>query len=98
MDEEIRRVARTVRSRGITDPVHALAVILGPHQVTDILDRPGADFLRVAVGGAVEPRFQPLDGERRVGGDPIGERQRARHQVVVRQDGSPLSTRRAEHR
>src|SRR5437868_826074 len=51
----------------------ALLVVFRLHEQPDLLDRPGADLARIAIGVAGEPGLQVAHGQRRVGGDAAGE-------------------------
>src|SRR3954454_24880844 len=66
----------------------AFLVVFGAHQVTDGADRPDADLVRVAVGGALQALLQTLDGERRVRGDPGCQGLGGGHQLLMGGDAS----------
>src|SRR5690606_17212575 len=62
----------------------ALAVVLGAEELGERGGDPATERVPVGIEGLAQAGLEPAHGERRVGGDAVGEGQRRRHQLLVR--------------
>lgn len=61
-------------------------MIVGSRQPPNRVDRPAANFARIAVGGSVKSRFDRLHRQRRIDGDARGQRPRLVKQLLMLAD------------